>query len=127
YVGDAAHMLRPDAVRASEALAAAQQDAGVAGLAEPRPADPALGAERNLVAAFERAGFTDVRLLRYERPWAPGEYLAWLSLPVVIAGMCPPDAPGRAPALREALARRMPDDLDLTSVWVLAIARNPAA
>lgn len=125
YLGDSAHLLTPEALEVSAAFERARATTGVA---PPGPgegafgADPALGDVAAMRAAVEAAGFSDVRVQRYVRPWPASEYLDWVALPVVIGGMCAAEDKERASELLEAIRAEVSPDTPLATAWLLITA-----
>lgn len=72
------------------------------------------------------AGWRDVELTRWSRPWPTSEYLDWLSLPVVAEGLVGDDDKARAQELIEGVRARVNPASPLNAVWYFVLATRPA-
>jgi len=129
YLGDSAHLLSEEALTVSAAIERARAATGVRPPGTDDAAsfggDAALGDVDAMKAALEKAGFTDIRVDRYTRPWPASEYLDWVALPVVIGGMCAEADKPRAGELLDALRAEVPGDTPLETAWFLVTASAP--
>lgn len=71
------------------------------------------------------AGWRDVELTRWSRPWPTSEYLDWLSLPVVAEGLVGEADKPRAQELIEGVRARVNPASPLTAVWYFVLATRP--
>ncbi len=122
YAGEADHLLTPDAVAFAAALGACRAELAPAPAldASPPPAAADLEARRAMLAD---AGFAQVEITRWARPWPLDEALAWLAMPVVASGLLPGAPPDARARLIPALRARLPAGLALETRWLLVVAR----
>ncbi|MFO0748736.1 MAG: class I SAM-dependent methyltransferase [Myxococcota bacterium] len=126
YVGLVEHVTTEEALQAFGAVETARTELNI-GLPVAKERVPtALGSLDKLEHALAEAGFEDVRVTSYRRPWQPGEWLDWLSQPVVRNGMCAPADVARSGDLIRRVRELVPADLPLESVWSLVVATRKA-
>lgn len=101
-----------------EQAAAAQE--GQAAAAQPHP--ELLGSIDRVTTALEAAGFAAVTATLYRRPWTVGDYIDWLSQPVVLHAAVDSDDEARQTAFVEALKRRVDLAAPFESRWYLVTA-----
>ena len=129
YLGEPEHLLTDEALSVSAAIGRAREATGVR---PPGPEDvaafgrdAALGSLDAMRSALTAAGFEDVAVQRYTRPWPASEYLDWVSLPVVIGGMCTKADKPRAPELMAAIRAEVDGTTPLVTSWLLITATAP--
>ncbi len=129
YLGEPDHLLTAEALSVSAAIERAREATGVR---PPRPEDAvafgqdaALGSLDAMRSALAAAGFEDIAVQRYTRPWPASEYLDWVSLPVVIGGMCAAADKPRAAELMAAIRAEVDQTTPLATTWLLVTATAP--
>ncbi|MCA9518617.1 MAG: methyltransferase domain-containing protein, partial [Myxococcales bacterium] len=125
YVGDADHLATAEARAVAAALEAARAATGIAppGAGDAHfGGDPALKSTTALRETLAAAGFDDVQVTPFRRPWPAAEYLDWLAMPAVIEGMVTEADKPRAGELVLAMRAAIPPETPLVTLWYLVTA-----
>jgi SAM-dependent methyltransferase len=123
YLGHYEHLVSPQALSVSAALASLRGDTPPPSAA---PAPPAgLGSLEGFTSLLAVAGFSSVAATVFSRISPAPEQRAWLGQPVVLAGLLGTDDPAALARARERLWAALPDGLAVEQRWLLITATRP--
>lgn len=126
-LGQVEHLLSPEALRVSAALAPLRQVASlVPASATPAPSTPpGLGSLEAFTSLLAEAGFSSVAVRVFSRISPAEEQRAWLGQPVVLTGLVGSAEPAVLARARERLRSAVPDGLAVEQRWLLITATRP--
>ena len=137
YLGFIEHLQTEPSLAVQTAILETRQALGLSapGTASQAPATTAtttegpaahLGDVDRFRGTLMEAGWRDVELTRWSRPWSTSEYLDWLSLPVVAEALVGEDDKARAQELIEGVRARVNPASPLSAVWYFVLATRPS-